>query len=240
MSFIAAALIGGGMSMAGSIASSSIAAKAAKRGSQTSGYDSYTPPQYSWTEPGRQLASDYAQRGLASMQQGNPPTWWSNAMPKLQAGMSRQNALTYFGNPGTRQGTVNNAMAIGSMAGLKGKRAATPGMQANQEYANRESSINDYLNSLGVNVMQQSESQYMNSLNQAPGGPGGQALPYGSTTQPTDWASSLAPLMSSLGQADWSQMYNKNTGLSPWSTTFGGYDQYGVNKATNSVASNYI
>lgn len=164
MALLYGALAGGGMSMMGNMFGN-------KGQKLEQGYDVVQMPQYSWTEPNRKLLADYVSGGLQSIQEGNPPTWWQNAQPKLQQGMSRQNALTYFGSPGTRSGVVNNAMSIGAMAGLKGKRAMTPGNQALTEYANREAQINDYLTQLGVNVTQQSEQNYINTIAGMPGGP---------------------------------------------------------------------
>ena len=196
LAMMGSAAIGGGLGILGGALN--------KPDQLKQGYDVVQMPQYSWTEPNRKLLSDYLSGGLQSIQAGNPPTWWQNAQPKLQAGMSRQNALTYFGNPGTRQGAVGNAMSIGAMAGLKGKRAMTPGLQANQEYANREAAINDYLTQLGVNVTQQSENSYMQGLMGMPGGPESQIVNLmGGVSQGNNWAGQIAPLANALGQQDW-------------------------------------
>ena len=198
-------LVGGVASLAGSLGSNQNQLK--------QGYDIVQMPQYSWTEPNRKLLSDYLSGGLQSIQAGNPPTWWQNAQPQLQAGMSRQNALTYFGSPGTRTGNVNNAMAMGSMAGLKGKRAMTPGMQQLNEYANRESAINDYLTQMGVQVTQQSENSYMQGLQGMPGGPETSIVNLmGGTTQGNQWANQIAPLANALGQQNWGNMFSQPTG----------------------------
>jgi len=177
------------------------------------GYDVVQMPQYSWTERNRGQLADYVAGGLQSIQEGNPPTWWKNAQPKLQQGMSRQNALTYFGSPGTRQGSVGTAMSMGAMAGLKGKRAMTPGNQQLTEYNNRESAINDYLTQLGVNVTQQSEQNYMNTIAGMPGGPETQIVnKMGGVSGGNNWADQLGKLGGTIAEnLPWENMFKNQT-----------------------------
>ena len=172
------------------------------------GYDIVQMPQYSWTEGNRRQLADYYSGGLRNLQAGNAPQWWQNAQPQLQAGMSRQNRLTAYGQPGTRQGTIGDAMSIGAMTGLRGKRAMTPGTQAVQQYAERENAINDYLTQLGVNVMQGSEQLYTSGIQSMPGGPETQIVnKMGGVSGGNNWGGQMAQLAGTIaGNTDWASI----------------------------------
>jgi hypothetical protein len=170
MSFIAASLIGGGLAMAGTMGAAAIN-KSGNKGTG-GGYDVVQMPQYSWTEGNQRLAGDFMAGNLNRIKEGKYPTYYQNALPSLRAGMADPLRQTYFGSPGTRGGGLyGNAMATGAMAGLKGKRAMTPGMQVLGDYGTKNSAIDQYLTKLGVEVTQSSINQSLNGILTAPKGP---------------------------------------------------------------------
>ncbi len=198
------------------------------------GWDVYKPEPFDWTVPSLRDLNSYYTGGLSNLKAGNAPQWWQNAQPKLQEGMSRVNNQTFFGVPGLRSGTVNNAMSIGAMAGLRGKAAAAPGRQALLQYQDREAAINDYLTQLGVGVMQQSEQLYTQGIQNQKWGPEYQVINrMGGVSGGNQTGQQLAQLGGTiLGNYPWENMFS-NMGQN-----YGGSGQSYNNLMSSNTTSN--
>jgi hypothetical protein len=197
------------------------------------GFAQVEQPQYSWNEGLRKTQADYLTGALANLQAGKAPQYWQNAEPGLRAGLYQNASDTYYGTPGSRTGIINNAMAAGTMTGLKGKAAFTPGMQAIKEYGTKRSLIDQYLAQQGVNIMQNEQSNIMGAINSMPSGPGAQVVPWQSQAAPqTDYAS----IMGNLGSAGINYLSNQPTNNLQGYNYYAGKGLASTNAAYNTPA----
>jgi hypothetical protein len=187
-------------------------------GMMRQGYDVVTLPQYSFTEPRLRLASDFVSDNISRMSRGEYPSYYGKALPKLRENMSRPNYQTYFGRPGDRSGTVNDAMAMGAMTGLKGKTAMAPANKLLKDYADKETAIDEYLTKMGVDVMMRDATAFPALAAAMPKGPDAQVVSYGGFTQPATNDSSA--LLNALGN----YIGNSSLNLGNATTTTPTYD----------------
>jgi len=177
MSFGAiAASVGGALAGAG--ASYGLSQLGGGGEGSSAGYNVQTMPQYSFTEPRLKLASDYVSQNISRMAEGKYPSYWDKLSPLIKGGLQSDLYRTYYGQPGNRTGSIQDAMSIGAMTGLKGKAAGAPANKQLMDYNNKSSSIDQYMASLGLNVMQQGEQTYLQGATSIPTGPNAQIVPW--------------------------------------------------------------
>jgi hypothetical protein len=133
-------------------------------------------PQYSYTEPRIRLTSDFVSDNIQNMAEGNFPSYYQKAYPKLRENLSRQNYQTYFGRPGQRTGAVQGAMEAGAMTGIGPKATNFQVNKQLQDYADKETAIDEYLTKLGVDITSSASVQFPQLSNQIPQGPQGQVV----------------------------------------------------------------
>jgi hypothetical protein len=187
-----------------------------KGGGSSGGYTQQVQPQYSFTEPRLQMASDYVTGNLSRMAEGKFPTYYQKLAPQIKQGMTDSLYQTFYGQPGNRTGSIQDAMSIGAMSGLKGKRAMSPAYKQLMDYNTKSSAIDQYMAQLGMNVMQQGEQTYLNASNQMPTGPGSQNIPYTRTEKENPWGG----VGTAIGQgvSDWVGGWGQGNSSSPIST----------------------
>lgn len=188
-------------SVAGSAVSTAM--QSGNNSSGSGGYDVTTMPQYSFTEPRLQQTSDFVSSNLQRMSEGQLPAYYANARPQIRESMARPLRKTYYGTAGNRTGLVQDAISAGTLTGLKGKAALTPAMKVMQEYADKESAIDDYLAKMDAQIMER-DAQLFPSLSMSmPAGPQSTTIPFyqpGTSTDSTAYNQVIGAGADALGQ----------------------------------------
>ena len=226
-----AMLAAGGLSAAGSLGAAGIAA-ANQPGGMEQGYDVVTMPQYSFTEPRLRLASDYLTQNINRMSQGQYPAWYDKASPVMREGMMRGLNQATYGKPGQRQGTMQQASDMGAITGIGPKATWAQGQKVMSDYMDKSKQIDEYLTSLGVNIMQGEEQTYLQGMLNMPKGPDSTVVnkmggAYGNQ-QGSPWQS----LGQNLAGQDWSKIFQGGSNLQ-------GMNSYGYSTNPAYTASGY-
>jgi len=152
-----------------------------------------TYPQYSFTEPRRQLMSDYVSSGLQNLSEGKYPTYWEKAYPGIRAKMRKNLYGTYYGDT-SGTGLLDQARSTGAALGVGPKSVIGRENKLLKQYADQEAEIDQYLEQLGLGAAQQAESTYLNVGNAIVGGPESTVIGGGSYQIPgaTDYGSQIA------------------------------------------------
>lgn len=196
-------------------------------GGSSGGYTQQAMPQYSFTEPRMQMASDYITQNIQRMNEGKYPTYYDKLAPQIKQGMSDSLYQTFYGQPGNRTGSVQDAMSIGAMAGLKGKRAMTPAYKQIMDYNTKSSAIDQYMAQLGLGVMTQGEQTYLNASNQMPTGPGAQNMPYVNQQPASPWANVGTQIGNAIGESGFGKNWFSGWGQGNNTSSSGGFNDSG-------------
>ena len=188
------------------------------------GYDIVTMPQYSFTEPRLRLVSDYLTQNIQRMAEGKFPVWWDKLSPIIKEGLMRNLQETYYGKPGEREtGLIQQPFETAAIKDLGPKTAWAGARKVTSEYADKAKAIDEYMASLGVDIMSQGEGRYLTGGIQMPKGPDAAIVNrmggvYG--TQGTPWLDLMGSSMGMLGGMDW----GKSSGGQPTNlqTLYGG------------------
>lgn len=193
-------------------------------------------PQYSFTEPRLRLASDFISDNLQSMQEGKFPAYYQNAMPTIRGGLNRANQQAFFGQPGQRVGSVQAGMQAGAAMGIGPKSGMANTNKALQRYEQASQQIEEFLQSKGVDITQQSMATMLNASNQMPKGP--DYIQYGSTqgTYQPGWGDQLSSIAGSLPylSGEMSSWFGEGTASNPTNAYSDITDYHDALSATNS------
>ena len=176
------------------------------------GYDIVTMPQYSFTEPRLRLVSDYLTQNIQRMAEGKFPVWWDKLSPIIKEGLMRNLQETYYGKPGEREtGLIQQPFETAAIKDLGPKTAWAGARKVTSEYADKAKAIDEYMASLGVDIMSQGEGRYLTGGIQMPKGPDAAIVNrmggvYG--TQGTPWLDLMGSSMEMLGSTDWSNLFS--------------------------------
>ena len=161
-------------------------------------------PEYAGAASGMGTMWDYLGKGMQSLQEDKPPTWFQQWAPLEE--YQRKNKLrgTYYGTgagaAGGNQfgpGILATQQATDVAAGRRGAGAGSNMAKQLQQYGQGMSDIDSYLSQLGAGAMQGAETQYLSSAAQLPRGPQGQWSSYeGTPYQPSGGES----VMNAVGQ----------------------------------------
>jgi hypothetical protein len=208
MSFIAAATaIGSTLAAAAPYAGAAAtvygALKGGGGGGGQTGYDLITPQQRPYDEANQNQLYSYGSDMLNRSKQGLAPAYFENSVYDLRKMMSDPLYRTYYGSPGQRTGTVQNAFNMGAMTGLGPKASMAQGQKAMYDYSQQESAIDQYLAALKMQSMQNQETTGLSTL---------QGLPSNYAT----------PQQASYANADPENPWMSLAGKLPWEDLLGG------------------
>jgi hypothetical protein len=144
-------------------------------------------PQYSFTEPRMQLTSDYVSKGLQALQEGKPPTWFSNWEPierKKRMGSLYQQyygGQDAYGRDTFGPGLLATQVGQDVAAGRVGASGSSNYAKQLANYSGIAQAIDDYLSQLGSQAMETAEGRYLGTSLQIPEGPSGRWEGYEAT-----------------------------------------------------------
>jgi len=156
-------------------------------------------PEYQNTRGTMESTWDYLGKGLQSLQEGKPPTWWQNYRPLEE--YQRKNALygQYYGKGAGAQGNqwgpgiLDTQRAADVAAGRRGAGGGSNYAKQLNQYSQGMTEIDKYLSQLGFQAMGQQEQTLLSGVQGmlSGRGPEGQWSSVGGTAAQPGWGSQV-------------------------------------------------
>ena len=219
------AIAAAAISVGAGTASSAIKNSSAEGGEM--GYDMPMLTPGSWDATNQKLTSQMGQNMALNAQQGRLSPGMELMLNKIRKEQMRQSKEEMYGTSGNRGGSImDNTMAMGAMGGVGPKAMMSQGSKAMNDYAGRQSQIQNYIDSLkysGLSNQMQTSANIMQSMPRSAEIPyQGQVIPMNTPAQPG--------FDTGLQNVDWASIVN-NTG---W------FDKQPTTPTPNAVTPQYL
>lgn len=135
----------------------------------------YVMPQYDFTEPRLRETSSFLSDNIARMRRGEYPDYYQNALPSMREALRRPNHEAYYGRNG-EAGILRDTASIGSITGIGPRSTNSAVEKALYDYGSKEQQIEEYLQKIGVDIMQRDATAFPQLSAGLPKGPDAQVV----------------------------------------------------------------
>jgi hypothetical protein len=237
--FLPALLATSAAGLATNVASNAISGAISGGGGGYSGGGIVEFPQYPWTRPRLELTSDYITSGLQNLQEGKPPPYLQRYLPEIEADLQRGLKRTYLGRPGERSNSqVGIAQQTGAITGVGPKATQANVDKVMKDYAEKQQSIDAYINSIIVDTMRRDAVAFPQISSQQPIGPASTLVQPQQIPQRPDYIGQS--LNAIAGAVPWEDLFSGGAGVgsqqNPANNPFLGGYTYGYGPSGTGVS----